>query len=218
MKEHGLLFTGEMVRAMLRPIDPKNQTRRVITYDNSITIPHIKRSEWPELRWDEAELKIDHFLTTIPFWEVPFGIGHVDVYPRIEPGHKIWVRETWAAPHEYDHLPPRLIPQDTRIYYAADERGLGGLVTRVSIHMPRWAARIIHDVPSIRSQRVQEISEIDAKGEGSGPLAEGHPLCLDNYRMGFEMLWNRINAAKGHGWDTNPPVWIYDLKEREDGK
>jgi len=41
MKEHGLLFMGDMVRAMLRPIDPKNQTRRIITYDNSIMIVWI---------------------------------------------------------------------------------------------------------------------------------------------------------------------------------
>lgn len=57
----------------------------------------------------------------------------------------------------------------------------------------------------MRVERVQDISAADKEAEGLrwdegyGPAA-------------FEDLWNRINAARGFGWDVNPWVWVLEFQ------
>ena len=128
-------------------------------------------------------------------------------------GDRLYVRETWAAPHAYDHLPPRLIPQDARIHYAATE-DRGGLLWRPSIHMPRWASRITLEVTGVLVERLQEISYEDARAEGvefwrnDGTLTE-LPPCSE-HRYAFEDLWTSINGADS--WGQNPFVWVINFR------
>lgn len=116
------------------------------------------------------------------------------------------MRETWAAPHAYDHLPPRLIPQSARFHYAATE-DRGGLRWRPSIHMPRVASRITLEVTEVRVERLQAISRGDAMAEGCpfANMAAG-PDPRDWYRD----LWNEINGAGA--WDLDPFVWVVAFK------
>lgn len=74
-----------------------------------------------------------------------------------------------------------------------------------SIHMPKWASRISLEVTKIRAERVQEITPIEAMAEGIQRL--GAPL----YIKDFSELWDSINEARGHSWDTNPPVWVVEF-------
>lgn len=111
------------------------------------------------------------------------------------PGERLYVRETWAAPHAYDHLPPRLIPQDARIHYAATE-DRGGLLWRPSIHMPRWASRITLEITDVRVERLGIISHEDAIAEGVSSV--------DEYRM----LWTTINGT----WSPEIWVWVVDFR------
>lgn len=211
-KHHGMLFKAAMVQA--RQSGLKTMTRRNIEFHNSITVPHVRRDEWHELRWDVAKVFGD--LTqdgeAVPFWNAPFRDIVVRVYPRIRPGDIIWVKETWAAPHEYDHLPPRLIETTAAIYYAA-LHDLSGLKNRPSMLMPRWVSRTDLDVLKVGSQRVQEISYEDCLAEGVDPYAESPPMSVHDVkgiRALFQSLWDSINAAKGFGWEVNHPVWIYE--------
>jgi hypothetical protein len=218
MKHHGMLFKAEMVRA--RQDGRKTMTRRNITFANSVTEPHVKRDEWKELRWEEAKLKGHHELRIA--WAVPFRNHIVRVYPRIQPGDVIWVKETWC-PVIYPNLRPG---PDTHIglhkgqpvqeiYYRADkDKGYDELPPcwHSSMLMPRWASRTDLDVIKVGSERVQEISEADAKAEGAviGKYYKGAHREPLNHRDAFHDLWDSINAAKDFGWEVNHPVWIYE--------
>jgi hypothetical protein len=82
--------------------------------------------------------------------------------------------------------------------------------------MPRWASRITLEITGVRVERVQEISERDARAEGIQPVLEdgiwshnGHVLPRD----GFADLWDSVNAKRGYSWDVNPWVWVLEFKQ-----
>lgn len=100
---------------------------------------------------------------------------------------------------------------------------------RPSIHMPRWASRLTLEVTAVRVERLQAISEEDARAEGArrfDDLPSTHPYgqdarwscvepksteeCLGSARMAFGNLWNSINGADS--WASNPWVWVVTFK------
>ena len=194
MKERPILFSGAMVRALLD--GTKTQTRRIVK---------ARDLEWMDVHQglrepDNAE-------------RCPYGQpgAVVDSGHRIG-GDRLYVREAWAAPHAYDHLPPRLIPQDARIHYAATE-DRGGLLWRPSIHMPRWASRITLEITDVRVERLQSISTADALAEGVNvhPSHHGKP-CTSLYSpvQAYRDLWEQINGPGS--WDANPWVWVVSFR------
>lgn len=80
-----------------------------------------------------------------------------------------------------------------------------------SIHMPRWASRIMLEITNVRAERLHDISEADAKAEGVGAWHDTKDGTV--YRPEFSMLWDSINAKRGHSWDTNPWVWVIEFKK-----
>jgi hypothetical protein len=88
---------------------------------------------------------------------------------------------------------------------------------RPSIHMPRWASRILLEVKSVRVERVQEISPSDAISEGVACECEEFgkcaitDSCLGSVRE-FMTLWNSINEKRGYGWEKNPWVWVVEFE------
>jgi len=142
------------------------------------------------------------------------------IYGKYLPGEQLWVRETWSADHAafYPNFP---------VVYKADMAGFqieNGKVFspeqnawypfrwRPSIHMPRWASRITLEVVSVRVERVQEISEADAKAEGVTRLNCGQ-LGMEKWSSAFRNLWIDIN---GHdSWEQNPVVWVVEFRRIE---
>jgi hypothetical protein len=138
MKERPILFNGDMVKAILD--GRKTQTRRPIKDLPECTIIDAKRAEI-----DRDPHMAEWLLKTL---KCPFG----------QPGDRLWVRETWAH----------------------HEGAVGGIIFKArcpenlakakkwhpSIHMPRWASRITLENDEIRVERVQDITEEDAKAEG----------------------------------------------------
>lgn len=197
-KDHPILFNAPMVRAILART--KTQTRRIVKPQ-----PHWLDAEHGKLcsagwawRGPADVPRLRHFSETSSF-----ANALREFCPYGQPGDRLWVRETWAAPHNCDYLAPREIDRDWRIHYAATEER-GGLRWRPSIHMPRWASRITLEVTGVRVERLQDISEADARAEGITPLAN-HPSDVAAYRE----LWEQINGAGS--WDANPWVWVVEF-------
>ena len=125
-------------------------------------------------------------------------------------------------------------PATTRsgvLYRATDrrERSFSGSEKwRPSIHMPRWASRITLEVTGVRVERLQDISEADARAEGAQvvpfypddgfPLSDGWTHVGDDgkcvlytsARDSFRALWESINGADS--WASNPWVWVVSFK------
>lgn len=92
---------------------------------------------------------------------------------------------------------------------------LAGAETR-QVEQDAPVDRIPHitlEVTGVRVERLQEISEADAKSEG---------CCTQTYRDGrgfepatlnFERLWNQINGAGS--WEANPWVWCISFRRIE---
>ena len=190
VRERPILFSAPMVRAILD--GRKTVTRRLVkpnphTVDGGV--PYADAPAWAHAEPGSAVMRC------------PYGVRR----------DRLYVRETWAAPHAYDHLPPRRIPQDARIHYAATE-DRGGLLWRPSIHMPRWASRITLEVTGVRVERLRACNEVDAITEGAPWAACGAPQ-EGSHKAGFAQLWEQIN---GHGsWEANPWVWVIEFKAIE---
>lgn len=141
---------------------------------------------------------------------------------RWKPGDTLWVRETFfvASRHAYS-LPKTINPNDAdeAAYYRADFDRSGSPLWRSSIHMPRWASRITLRVTDARVQRLQDISEADAKAEGIEEIdSDFAEICKNIEDSGypndlpkgsalvafFAHLWDSINGAGS--WDANP--WV----------
>jgi hypothetical protein len=149
--------------------------------------------------------------------------------PYGKPGDTLWVRETW-----YDDNSKRWgrggpVPRPTRpdddIYYRAngeahlqfEQLDAGGFCWRPSIHMPRWASRLSLRVTSVRIERLQDITEDDARAEGCVVRTyrdgRGHePATLD-----FLRLWDAINGKRA-SWASNPWVWVIGFKRADEPK
>ena len=205
MKESPILFSAPMVRALLA--GTKTQTRRIFKPD---------RMTWDANgRYTTYAMRGGELSTTGSGPFKPSSWLHYCPYGQ-PGGDRLYVRETWAAQHVYDHLPPRLIPQDARIHYAATE-DRGGLLWRPSIHMPRWASRITLEITSVRVERLQEIDIADAQAEG---VSDTGAFILDgegNEQGGpiaeYAVLWDQINGDGS--WESNPWVWVVELKAIE---
>ncbi|MDD5397412.1 MAG: hypothetical protein PHW24_05170 [Candidatus Moranbacteria bacterium] len=152
MKEHPILFSGEMVWAILE--GRKTQTRRVI------------KPQPNKLKTEQGLLFAQY-----PNDEYWYGLKCNYGYA----GDHLWVRESWR-PLDDDISVSKLGPGDT-IYYRADYVGeaLDGK-WRPSIHMPRWASRITLEIVNVRVERVQDISEEDAEAEGTKSIDSFHIL------------------------------------------
>ena len=80
---------------------------------------------------------------------------------------------------------------------------------RPAIFMPRAASRITLEITSVRVERLQDISEADAKAEGVA-LKNSPAAFLTSYVRGFRDLWESINGPGS--WAANPWVWRVEFR------
>ena len=153
-------------------------------------------------------------------------------------GDRIWVRETFQGPlvseelfEEYRAHPEKFeTPQYCEYaanggakpeYCDLDDNLRHGW--RPSIHMPRWASRLTLEITSVRVERLNDISEEDARAEGiidGGCLNCGEPEpcgCVNpqpDATDAFAYLWQSIYGQEN--WDANPWVWVIAFKRIEE--
>jgi hypothetical protein len=141
-------------------------------------------------------------------------------------GQNLWVRETWYCDDYRVQSGPYLKPDDMDVDEARDDGTLiyaaDGLrpyeakqpVWRPSIHMPRWASRILLEVTGVRVERLQDISEADAYAEGTfaGAYEYDNGEGTETARESYQRLWDSLNAARGYGWDVDPWVWVVEFR------
>lgn len=129
--------------------------------------------------------------------------------PRIKTGDRLYVREHWRTTWQWDDVPPRNVSPDAVVTFEADGSGVSGK-HRQAMHMPKWASRITLLVEGVKIERLQDISEDDAKAEGAekayyDDLSAALPE--EEYRAGYARLWESINAPGS--WAANPWVVVY---------
>lgn len=188
-----LLFSTPMVQAIINKI--KNMTRRTRGLDEINKNPD---------KWIFRMITIDEPKACLMAW---FENKETHEYIKVKcpygvPGCTIWVRETWCKNNMGTGWP---------YFYKADEENADELkgFWKPSIHMPRSAARLFLTVKSIRVERLQDISEEDAKAEG---VICGQGQKRWTARSAFMDLWDRINGKK-NPWESNPWVWVIEFEK-----
>ena len=204
MREYPILYAGQMVRQILAGY--KTETRRIVKLPDGYE--HNEVGAYCGLT-----LGMKHHLFCDPGPDIqlrcPYGV----------PGDRLWVRETWQAIHVYrdfetghgeDFDVAVTIPKDDgggwwRAVHAAtdpqrnSDKDDRGFLWRPSIHMPRWACRLLLDVVSVRAERLQDITETGAIAEGVASIEE------------YRVLWDSL-APVGSRWVNNPWVWVVGFK------
>ena len=74
--------------------------------------------------------------------------------------------------------------------------------------MPRHLSRITLEITDVRAERVQDISDADARAEGVMLPARTTTLYHGQYADAFAGLWDSINAKRGFGFGSDPLVWV----------
>lgn len=186
MKERPILFSGEMVRAILAGL--KSQTRRTAGLDYINQDPDAWRLVMHGPLLGRHAATFEHVQTAERFTAFcPYG----------QAGDRLWGREAW-------HLwgPP----EHQVLAYRADYSDPESYTWKPSIHMPRTHARLLFDLQAVRIARVQSICEADAWAEGVKP--DVSVIIPHNAaRKAFARLWDAINGKRGMGWGKNPWVW-----------
>lgn len=222
MRDIPILMSAPMVRATLREVDPKGQTRRIMKQATGPSLSVGYEDGVAELSWLHGDGPGHDVHETIKRVPCPYGV----------PGDRLWVKETIR-------LVPDQEPDDGtgRVLscYAAD----GALTVADawpwrrkqlnSIHCPRGLSRITLEVTEVRVERLQEISEADAIAEGvsadpslrgdddmavmtairwldqrCGQLGSSVPIAR------YMVLWESLNGPGS--WAANPHVWCISFK------
>lgn len=151
-----------------------------------------------------------------------------DVY-QYQVGDILYVRETFCeVPYEYEHIPMEnghiTVP---KIAYRADSKIDYTGIWKPSIHMPKELARIFLKVTNVRVERLQDITEEQARKEGvKDPYNYMEPWFYERPSMkeltyhiaAFAGLWFSILPKYYQDymtWEANPWVWVIEFERVE---
>ncbi|WP_046490115.1 morphogenetic protein [Pseudomonas veronii] len=220
IKERPILFSAPMVRAILE--GRKTVTRRAVKIQ--------PRSKADIGSYGLGQPFIRNPDVTKPNPECPYGRA----------GDRLWVRETFAiesnrwaddpySPPHKDGRPTQRYEDDKwdQPHYKAtdaepelwyDDRDSPGCRWKPSIHMPRWACRILLEITDVRVERLQDITPEQVTAEGVSTRGEAMwggqwwvdapQQAIEDARKDFADLW----TSTGGDWNANPWVWVVEFK------
>jgi hypothetical protein len=206
MKAVPMIFNTEMVNALLdgRKTVTRRPTKKEVTYSES---GGFCCDGWMYGLGSTDQKTMTNFTSSK---QAPCKAGDL-----------IWVRETFCPDPDCDHdswdnhelsyyewdgcgcsaqfLPDALKNNKYCLYRAGSELDCRWVP---SIHMPRWASRLTLKVTDVRIERVQNITESQARSEGVSMD------CTPFYVSGFIDIWESIYG----NWDQNPYVWVIEFE------
>lgn len=220
-KERPILFSAPMVAAILD--GRKTQTRRVIKPLPHDVVTYVGADNKP---YGEYGLVLDA--------DYPSVIQKRARSPYGCPGDRLWVRENFTivpatAYRMSEGVHQTVNPNDKEmaaIYATGWDRSIPKW--KPSIHMPRWASRILLEIISVRVERLQDCSAADVLAEGapvdpyyydtssdgSCPhMVRTGPAQWCTPRLWYHRLWDEINGKDA--WDANPWIWVVEFKRVE---
>lgn len=202
-----ILFNTDMVRAILD--GRKSCTRRICKDANECTVPDMEF-----YNADRRTYAVHNFADK----EHTEQLSIAERTCPICPGDILYVRETWKkAPNGY-------------YYYEDWQRNDIADITKwkPSIHMPKEAARIWLKVMNVRVERLQEITDEQAKREGiqydecptgfTWKQETDMHNCYTTPIGAMQALWNstiKKSDLDRYGWDANPWVWVIEFERCE---
>lgn len=226
-KSRPILFSGPMVRALLA--GTKTQTRRVVKCkhldfvagceadrNDPCNYGYERDDGWVKLKASSAP-RDDEI-------QVPCPYG--------QPGDQLWVRETIRLEDRIGLWARSLYVADGRPTVADAWPWKNNVLP--SIHCPKGLSRIALEIINVRAERLNDISEEDAKEEGLSaitkdgslfkygiPDRDGLPGTDDDGwpwqqwecdpRNAYRALWESINGPGS--WNVNPFVWVIEFKQ-----
>lgn len=150
-------------------------------------------------------------------------------FAPFQSGDILYVRETYAntwSPEDDSGYVYKADGKPSSFPYWGNISSIKHNVWRPSIHMPKEAARIFLRVSQVKVERLQDITEDDARKEG----------CIDYHdkigsrkfediiefdltaKDAFAELWNSTIPKRdpddmyAHGWKANPWVWVIEFE------
>ena len=224
MTERGILFSASMIRAILA--GQKTVTRRVVDEGAlKVRVPRFIRAEMPRIFGDTsvqpgiypASMNAHGAVSVVNHAEKSVGLKP-DEFEWVSPyGETLWVREAWAAWFQRDGVVAdwKDTPKEARTqanlvrlaYRATEPDAAKRWVT--PLFMPRWASRLTLTVKSVRVERLQSITEDDARREGVALCNHAAKIHDATYVRAYACLWDELNAKRAP-WSSNP--WIYRVE------
>lgn len=202
-----ILFNTEMVRAILD--GRKTCTRRICKDANECTVPDMDF-----YNADKRTYAVHNFADKKHTEQLSIAERTCPICP----GDILYVRETWKkAPNGY-------------YYYEDWQRNDIADITKwkPSIHMPKEAARIWLKVMNVRVERLQEITDEQAKREGiqydecptgfTWKQETDMHNCYTTQIGAMQALWNstiKKSDLDRYGWDASPWVWVIEFERCE---
>jgi hypothetical protein len=227
MKERGIIFSGDdpkliaegrktQTRRLIKPQPESNTTRMypIQTLDFS-----VDTNEWVREWLNKGRPWTDNVK-----FRCPYGIA----------GDRLWMREAFHIRRWGRKNSDRVLlvgwygtgadfeitlTEKESALYRAWKRKTGNFP---SIFMFRSLSRALMDLLKVRAERVQDISEEDAKAEGVEPLLLPSGTVADlnegdttggrraTFKAGYSALWDSLHG-KG-AWERNDWVWVLDFK------
>lgn len=245
IKEIPMLFQEPMVIALGN--ETKNMTRRLKGLEQINANPDLYDVVKKRLVFFKKEMRL-----IFQFRNNKNGDIIEVVCPYGKRNDLIWVRETFGkhiGKHEpvdtyvfkadnfcKDVLQPNAISTEGFTLCEWTDESLAKETTwKPSIHMPKEAARTWLKIVNISCERLQSISEKDAKNEGVERWTEermkSKPTHYKVYYQdtqqdpafysstayhSFETLWQKINGPES--WDLNPWVWVIEFTKTKKSK
>lgn len=237
MRERPIMFSGEMVKAILAV--RKTQTRRIVKHQHDAQFVGAAGDDKADPRnwgwFDEAG-------EVCLLADGGEGETHMRC-PYGSPGDRLWVREKWRSAWHEDlfasvqyaadssYRKPEFDDEDEghRFAYMCEVCNGDKEPWRSPLHMWREMSRITLEVTAVRVEQLHEISEADAIAEGvqterdhyggdvplkvHGSVAwhryDGAACAAVSAVESYRTLWESING-KG-AWDENPWVWVVEF-------